>query len=359
MKRRDILRALAALPVLAPHARLLARSEQAGTSRSISLHVSVAGKLPDPAQVGRIVAAGPPASVLVYCLAPHALLGWPFQLAPAARSMMEAAGFSLPYLGRLAGRGSTLSLENLLALKPDMVVDIGDVNPYYESAAKSVQEQTGVPYVLLDGRLNDSPAQLRQAGHILGQAERGQQLALRAQAILDTAHQAANPRAKGLKAYLARGNDGLETGMGQSIHTEVLRLCSLTVMGDEKTDNRLGRISYEQLLAWDPDMLFAQDDAFFELARTQAPWNQLKAVKEGRLYRVPALPFGWLDGPPGINRLAGVIWLNALLEGSAAMPRMYSELQEFYSAFYGMSLSDEQVKRLVQGLDPLGSQQGG
>ena len=358
MKRRDVLRAWVALSMLAPHARLLARSEQAGSSRSVSLHISVAGKLPNPAQVGRVVAAGPPASVLVYCLVPHALLGWPFQLAPAALGMMDAAGFSLPYLGRLAGRGSTLSLESLLALKPDMVVDIGDVNLYYESAAKSVQEQTGVPYVLLDGRLNDSPAQLRQAGHILGQAERGQQLALRAQAILDTAHQAASPRAKGLKAYLARGNDGLETGMGQSIHTEVLRLCGLTVMGDERSDNRLGRISYEQLLVWDPDMLFAQDDAFFELARTQAPWNQLKAVKEGRLYRVPALPFGWLDGPPGINRLAGVIWLNALLEGSAAMPRMYSELQEFYSAFYGISLSCEQIKRLVQGLDPLGSQQG-
>ena len=154
----------------------------------------------------------------------------------------------------------------------------------YSCTPQFLQEQTGVPYVLLDGRLNDSPAQLRQAGHILGQAERGQQLALRAQAILDSAHQAARPRAKGLKAYLARGNDGLETGMGQSIHTEVLRLCGLTVMGDEKTDNRLGRISYEQLLAWDPDILFAQDDAFFELARTQAPWSQLKAVREGRLY---------------------------------------------------------------------------
>lgn len=357
MKRRDVLRALAALPILAPHARLLAQSEQVGASAAINLHLSVAGKLPDPAQVRRVVAAGPPASVLAYCIAPHTLLGWPFQLAPAAQELMVQAGFSLPYLGRLAGRGSTLSLESLLALKPDMVLDIGDVNPYYESAAKAVQEQTGVPYVLMDGRLNDSPAQLRQAGHLLGQVDRGQQLAQHAQAILDQAHQAARPRAKGLKAYLARGNDGLETGMGQSIHTEVLRLCGLTVMGDAQNDNRLGRISYEQLLAWDPDILFAQDDAFFELARTQAPWNQLKALREGRLYRVPALPFGWLDGPPGINRLAGVIWLSALLEGSDAMPRMLLELQDFYSVFYGMSLDSEQIKRLVQGLDPLGSQQ--
>ncbi len=355
MKRRDLLRALAALPALAPHARLLAQSEQAGLSPSVNLHISVSGQLPDPALVRRVVAAGPPAAVLVYCLAPQSLLGWPFKLAPAAQTMLASAGSSLPYLGRLAGRGSTLSLESLLGLKPDMVIDIGDVNPYYESAAKSVQEQTGVPYVLLDGRLNDSPEQLRQGGHLLGQQERGRQLGQHAQDILTQAQLAARPRAQGLKAYLARGNDGLETGMGQSIHTEVLRLCGLSVMGDEQTDNRLGRISYEQLLAWNPDILFAQDEAFFELARTQAPWNQLKAVREGRLYRVPALPFGWLDGPPSINRLAGVIWLSALLEGPSAMPRMMSELQSFYAAFYGMSLGTEQMQRLVQGLDPTGS----
>ncbi|XOT95358.1 hypothetical protein ACMTAU_19915, partial [Alcaligenes pakistanensis] len=67
MKRRDVLRALAALPILAPHARLLAQPEQVGASAPINLHLSVAGKLPDPAHVRRVVAAGPPASVLAYC----------------------------------------------------------------------------------------------------------------------------------------------------------------------------------------------------------------------------------------------------------------------------------------------------
>ncbi len=140
-----------------------------------------------------------------------------------------------------------------------------------------------------------------------------------------------------MKAYLARGHDGLETGLGQSIHTEVLRLCGLTVMGDARQDNRLGRISHEQLLAWEPDILFAQDEAFFQLARRQAPWNRLKAVREGRLYRVPAWPFGWLDGPPGINRLAGLIWLSALLDGPAAVPGMIRDLRAFHASFYGMA----------------------
>ncbi len=353
MNRRDLLRAFAVLPVLAPLGRLRAQPAVAD-----NLHLTVAGRLPDSAQVRRVVAAGPPASVLVYCLAPQALAGWPFQLAPPAQALLRQAGSSLPYIGRLAGRGSTLSPEGLLALKPDLVLDIGDVNPYYESAARSIQEQTGIPYVLLGGRLQDSPAQLEQGSALLGQAQRGQQLAQYARDILEGARQKAAARAGGLKAYLARGYDGLETGMGQSIHTEVLRMCGLTVMGDASQDNRLGRVSHEQLLLWQPDILFAQDEAFFQLARHQAPWNRLKAVREGRLYRVPAWPFGWLDGPPGINRLAGLIWLSALLDGAHAVPAMEAQLQDFHDTFYGLRLSQHQMRRLTQGLDPNGIEDG-
>lgn len=348
MQRRDLLRALLAAPLIGHGlgGRALAQSAPAGQS---PVHQTVAGVLPDAAQVGTVVAAGPPAAVLVYCLSPQALAGWPFQLAAPSLAMLRQAGYERPYLGRLAGRGSTLSLERLLALKPDLVLDIGDVNPYYESTARAVQEQTGVPYVLLGGRLQDSPAQLEQAGQMVGQAERGRQLADSARTILARVQAAAATRAGAVKAYLARGNDGLETGLGQSIHTEVLRLCGLTVMGDARQDNRLGRISHEQLLAWEPDMLFAQDDVFYQQARTQAPWNHLRAVREGRIYRAPAWPFGWLDGPPGINRLAGLIWLNALLEGPQAVPGMIRDLCAFYALFYGLVFTPVQMEQLLLG----------
>lgn len=70
MNRRDLLRAFAVLPVLAPLGRVRAQPAAAD-----NLHLTVAGRLPDSAQVRRVVAAGPPASVLVYCLAPQALAG--------------------------------------------------------------------------------------------------------------------------------------------------------------------------------------------------------------------------------------------------------------------------------------------
>ena len=55
---------------------------------------------------------------------------------------------------RLTGRGNTTNLEVLLKLKPDLILDIGTISDSYASLATRVQEQTGIPYALLDGRFD-------------------------------------------------------------------------------------------------------------------------------------------------------------------------------------------------------------
>ena len=61
----------------------------------------------------------------------------------------SAAG---PEVGRITGRGNTANLEVVLALKPDLILDVGSVSATYVSLAERVQQQTGIPYALLDGR---------------------------------------------------------------------------------------------------------------------------------------------------------------------------------------------------------------
>jgi iron complex transport system substrate-binding protein len=57
-----------------------------------------------------------------------------------------------PKIGHITGRGNTANLETVLALKPDLIVDVGSTNETFMSLAERVQDQTGIPYVLLDGR---------------------------------------------------------------------------------------------------------------------------------------------------------------------------------------------------------------
>jgi len=115
--------------------------------------VDAAGRaIPIPETVARVFPAGPPAAILLYTLAPEILLGWPRANRPEECAFMLPDICTRPEVGRLTGRGNTANLEAVLALKPYLVLDVGSTNPTFISLAARVQEQTGVPYALLDGR---------------------------------------------------------------------------------------------------------------------------------------------------------------------------------------------------------------
>ncbi|RLR52059.1 ABC transporter ATP-binding protein, partial [Pseudomonas aeruginosa] len=176
------------------------------------------GHLSEPSQIHRVISAGAPTDQLLLALAPEKLLGFS-SLNLANSSLFTSQLRKLPRLGRLSGRGSTLSLESLMTLEPDIIIDSGNVDETYRSLAKRVSEQTSIPYVLIDGTLKDSPTQLRQTGALLGVTEKADNLAKIAQQYLDDAFLFASQQKEKKRFYLARGAKGLQTGAKGSIHT--------------------------------------------------------------------------------------------------------------------------------------------
>jgi iron complex transport system substrate-binding protein len=77
-------------------------------------------ELPD--KVERVLPAGPPASVTLFTIAPEKMLGWTRAPSPQARAFLPARYAELPEIGRLTGRGNTVNLENVVRLKPDLVL---------------------------------------------------------------------------------------------------------------------------------------------------------------------------------------------------------------------------------------------
>lgn len=349
MKRRDSLRCLAALglwPGLAPLARAGSASDPI---------VARFGELPAPGRVQRVFAAGAPAGVLLAVLAPSKLLGWPFQPSDAARAMLAPPLRDAPFLGRLAGRGSTIAVEKLLQLRPDLILDAGAADATYISAARAVHEQTGVPCVLTHGRMPEHPAQLRAVGRIVGEARRAEPLAVYADAVLALAGRVRQdtPVHRRPRVYFGRGSDGLETGLEGSINAEVIETCGGRNVAAAVGKGSLARVSLEQILAWDPEVIVTQDAAFARHALQDPVWKALPAVRQGRVHCAPVLPFGWLDGPPSVNRLIGVRWLLGLLhpqhgalQGLEPLP---AAVQRFYRLFYGVELSAPAAERLLRG----------
>ncbi len=325
-------------------ALLMAETNQAFSIKSF-------GKLPEPQNIHRVLSAGPVADILLLSLAPEKLLGISTRpLSDLQKPFFNTTIQDLPLTGRFAGRGSTASLEQIVALKPDLIIDVGNITPTYVSTAERVQQQTKIPYVLMNGSLAQTPEQLSQLGALLGVAERGNSLAAYANKVLERTHNIAKQQTESsqLKIYSARGADGLETGLGGSIHTEVLDWIGAKNVASSAGDDIISRVSMEQLMVWQPDVIIAMDQHFYQDIYNNPLWQRLPAVKNKRVYLAPKLPFGWLDQPPSINRLLGVTWLAHVLYPDLLPKDEYTQaIYEYYSRFYQYDLSAETLNNIT------------
>ena len=304
-----------------------------------------------PDVVTRVFAAGPPASVLLYALAPQMMMGWQRAPRAAEKPFLLPNVRDLPELGRLTGRGDTLSLERLIADKPDLVVDFGSINDTYRSLADRVQAQTGIPYLLIDGRFENTASALRLLANVLGVSSRGEGLARAAEAAF--AHVDATlaqvPAAERPRVYLARGAAGLESGSRGSINTEIIeRVGAINVVEGLREQGGLVTVSPEQVLAWGPQAIIALDPAFPNAAAQDPIWRGTPAFADGRVFLAPSLPFGFVDSPPSLNRLVGLDWLLAkLYPARAAFTRDDARL--FYNLFYQVDPTDADLDRALAG----------
>ncbi len=97
----------------------------------------LAGELPPPAKIEKVLSAGNPADVLLLSSAPNKLLGLAGFNMEKRGKLFPSAQQSLPILGKIAGKGSTLSPEKIVALQPNLIIDIGNVTPNYIDQAKA------------------------------------------------------------------------------------------------------------------------------------------------------------------------------------------------------------------------------
>jgi iron complex transport system substrate-binding protein len=282
-------------------------------------------------------------------LAPELLLGWPRANRPEELQYLLPDIGRRPEVGRITGRGNTANLEVVLALKPDLILDVGSTRPTFVSLAERVQEQTGIPYALLDGRFAAIPETYRKLGALIGRPDDGADMARYCDGMLATVQERIGsiPPDERPRVYYARGPRGLVTGLGGSINVETIELMAQNVAGG--TRGGLANVSIEQVLVWNPDVIVTIDQDFAASVRSDPAWAGVKAVREGRVHLSPKMPFGWVDFPPSVNRLIGLMWLGAILYPKLFPEDLTALTREFYTRFYHVTPTDAQIAHVLAG----------
>ncbi len=106
----------------------------------------------------------------------------------------------------------------------------------------------------------------------------------------------------------------------------------------EITDTYWAEISYEQLLAWNPEVIILAADAAYSVEDVLADevLADCTAVKNGAVYRIPNAIESWDSPVPG--SVLGSLWLASVLHGDVYPAAEYeAAVTEFYETFYGFT----------------------
>ena len=245
--------------------------------------------------------------------------------------------FAAPQLIDLpsVGTAKEFDLEGCLALSPDLVI-----LPLKLKNAAATLEEMGVSVLLVNP---EDQALLKDMINMIAAATGTQ---ARADELLGFSSAQAEKLtalvkdAKKPRVYLAGNSSMLSTAGSAMYQSAMISLAGGENVAAEITDSYWVEISYEQLLAWNPEVIVLASDAAYtaEDVMNDANLAACDAVKNGRVYKMPGKAEAWDSPVP--SGVLGSLWLAGALH-----PALLSEedcaavIDEYYETFYGFTYS--------------------
>lgn len=307
-----------------------------------------------PTEIDSVFSTGTVAAIYLYTIVPDKLLGWNYELNDIEKSIILEKYHSLPNFGM----GDSVNYEAVIAANPTIALNVGTIDDAMISDCDELSESLGIPVVAVDGDLTAAPEAYRFLGDLFGVEDQAEQLAAYAEETFDDIENMDIPEEEKVTIYYGNGEDSLETAPRGSSHAQIIDMVNAVNVADlELGDGSRVQISAEQLLAWDPDVIIVNGEPKSNLSGGSAAeaimenpdYASLKAVQNQQVYGTPNAPFNWVDRPPGPNRIIGIRWLSGLIYPEYLNFDVDEEVKEFFSLFYHVDLTDEQLENLYNG----------
>ena len=231
------------------------------------------------------------------------------------------------------GSAKEFDLEGCAALNPDLVVvpvKLKDSIPALEELGLTVlavnpeDQELLTQAALLLGKATNT---LSAANSLI--AFQTEQLSL----LKDALSKVSAP-----SVYLASNSSLLSAAGPEMYQNSLITNAGGTNAAGELTGNYWSEISYEQLLAWDPEYIVLAADAGYSLDSVISDSNlaQCRAVKEGHVLQLPNAIEAWDSPVPG--SVLGSLWLASSLHPEAYPDEKWkAAATAFYETFYGFT----------------------
>ena len=301
-------------------------------------------------EITKVALSGTLAQIVVFALAPEKMVGLVSEWDSIAKEYLATEYYQMPVIGQLYGGKGEINLEELLAVAPQLVIDIGEAKEGMEEDLDALQQQTGIPFVHIDAYLDNTAEMFRIVGDLLGAEEQAEKLATYWTTHFDMVNDilAEVGESKAELLYIA-GDEGLNVIANGAYHSEVIDMFSnnIAIVENPSSKGTGNEVDMEQLLMWNPQYLIFDSESIYDQVAERPEWQNMDAVKAGRYYEVPAGPYSWLGFPPSVQRILGMMWMEQLFYPEYCDFDLKAAVKEYYSLFYHCELTDAQYEALV------------
>ncbi|WP_319560727.1 ABC transporter substrate-binding protein [Marispirochaeta sp.] len=257
----------------------------------------------------------------------------------------QGMGDFFPVLEKDAGKTARLKKnvgpEEILARNPDLVL----LKSYLRDSLGKPIETAGVPVVYLD---LETPEQferdLRILGTLLEQEDRAEELI----SMMDQKAAELRSRVEGRPQLTVAlfsvnsGNSGYSFSVAPQgwIQAVLVQLAGGEPVWTEAVSKPgWNQVGFEQIARWDPEVMVllsfrGATREVRESVQTDSLWGSLTAVRNDRIYSMPADFYSW--GQPDPRWILGAQWLARVLHPEAFDSPFEEDVAAFFRDFYGI-----------------------
>ncbi len=249
-----------------------------------------------------------------------------------------------------------VNVEELLMSDPDCVIS-------FEVDGQIVVDHTDIPVIFLTGSMGDGFEEIKNEVRFFGGVFQNAEKAEEYCSYMDSTLALIDERLKDIKeadfrsVYLGEGLKHLDILGGDTFMNEWLNAAHcknasfdiLTAEGKEgDLHSGFREISMEQVLASDPEIIIINEGKPEDL--TQDPrWNEITAVKDGRVFMAPSGLFVW-SRPSIESAVLYPLWI-----AFQVYPEYFADLSledeftKFYNEMFNFNIEPEVVKAVISG----------
>lgn len=305
-----------------------------------------------PSEITKIAPSGPLAQIVLYTVSPDKLAGLAADFSDEAKLYIDEKYWGLPKFGQFYGKNASLNMEALIAEAPDVIIDIGEAKKTVKEDMDALQEQLNIPVIFVEATLPTMADAYEMLGDITGEKEQAGKLADYCRAEIGKADRnaAAIADADRKSVYFGLGDDGLHTNAKGSIHADVIdRIGAVNAADVEAVSSGGGsEVSFEQVLLWNPDLIIVDSQKLYDTLTADPMWQELDAVKNGKIFKIPTAPYSYMSSPPSVNRMIGIEWLGSLVYPEIYTSDIREEVKNFYQLFYHIDVTDEKLEAILK-----------